>query len=243
MRLIASGVVLYLLYILYIGGDFMSGRFFSAPLIFSLVGLLSFIKRLPAPQKVAFAAVVVLTGWISPSSPITYFGSVPESESAIPAAETGIWDERQFYYESTGLFMLTHELDLPDHVWVEQGRRLRERQVPVVEERAVGMLGFYAGPNVYVLDTLALGDPFLARLPARLEDWRVGHYEREPVEGYVESLRSNENRIADPDLARYYEKLRVIIRGDLWSLDRLRTIWEMNTGRYDHLLADYRPTR
>ena len=107
MRLIASGVVLYLLYILYIGGDFMSGRFFSAPLIFSLVGLLSFIKRLPAPQKVAFAAVVVLTGWISPSSPITYFGSVPESESAIPAAETGIWDERQFYYESTGLFMLT----------------------------------------------------------------------------------------------------------------------------------------
>jgi hypothetical protein len=31
----------------------------------------------------------------------------------------------------------------------------------------------------------------------------------------------------------------LIVRGDLWDFERLRTIWEFNTGQYDHLLEAY----
>ncbi|MFN8425377.1 MAG: hypothetical protein U0X87_03830 [Anaerolineales bacterium] len=40
-------------------------------------------------------------------------------------------------------------------------------------------------------------------------------------------------------MAQYYEKLKIIISGDLWSWDRIKVIWKMNTGQYDDLLPAY----
>ena len=44
-------------------------------------------------------------------------------------------------------------------------------------------------------------------------------------EKYVlETLRSGENRISDPELAELYESLSILTRGELWSWERLREI-------------------
>jgi arabinofuranosyltransferase len=84
-----------------------------------------------------------------------------------------------------------------------------------------------------------LTDPFLARLPAG-SDWHVGHYRRKLPDGYAESILSDTIVIKDPDLAVYYGKLRMIVRGKIFSLDRLREIWRMNIGGDDYLLEKYR---
>ena len=107
----------------------------------------------------------------------------------------------------------------------------------MAQEENIGFMGYYAVPGVYLLDTYALGDPLLARLP--IPDplhWRIGHFERALPGGYLETLRSGNNCIEDPDLALYYDKLRLITRGPLWSRERLLTIWKMNMGQYDSSL-------
>jgi arabinofuranosyltransferase len=107
---------------------------------------------------------------------------------------------------------------------------------------AIGFFGFAAGPEVHVVDMLGLADPLLARLPAR-RPWQIGHYYRRIPDGYMETLGSGTPRFADPGVAAYYEKLRLITRGPLWAGERWRAIVGMNTGKYDGLVSEYGLTR
>ena len=104
----------------------------------------------------------------------------------------------------------------------------------------LSMAGYYAGPQVHIIDELALGDPLLARLhPSDLSEWNIAHFRRDLPPGYFESLESGENKLLDPALAEYYDQLLLITRGDLWSRARWQAIWKMNTGQYQHLLDAY----
>jgi arabinofuranosyltransferase len=59
--------------------------------------------------------------------------------------------------------------------------------------------------------------------------------------GYVASVRSGENEIADPNLRQYYDHLRLLVQDEaLWSVPRLTTIIKMNLGLYNHLLEAYK---
>ena len=64
-RLMAAGVVLFLLYLFYIGGDFMSGRFFAAPLLICTLLLCLRLKSQPAFWLTASSALALMS--ISPS--------------------------------------------------------------------------------------------------------------------------------------------------------------------------------
>ena len=100
-----------------------------------------------------------------------------------------------------------------------------------------GMQGYYAGPDVHFIDEMALCDALLARLPIEdTQHWRIGHMHRAVPAGYDETISTGRNYLADPDLARYYDKLALIIREDVFASDRLATIWKMNTGQYEYLL-------
>jgi arabinofuranosyltransferase len=87
------------------------------------------------------------------------------------------------------------------------------------------------------MDTCGLADPLMARLPSLYNpEWRTGHYRRMIPAGYRESVESSTNVVQDPALHEYYEHLRAITRGPLWSMDRLRTIVAMNRRAYDGLI-------
>ena len=98
-RLVAVGVLLYLVYIVRIGGDFMSGRFFAAPALASaalLGGLVrpSALRGRPLAGFVALGAVVVY-GILAPSS--RWFSSSEYGVGWEPneiVGPTGIADER-----------------------------------------------------------------------------------------------------------------------------------------------------
>ena len=91
----------------------------------------------------------------------------------------------------------------------------------------VGLFGYFAGPEVHVVDTLGLGDPLLARLPAQPK-WRAGHFQREIPDGYLKTIETGRNVITDPEVAMTYARLKIITQDPLWSRRRWRAIVAMN---------------
>ncbi|MCJ7435793.1 MAG: hypothetical protein MUO77_20115, partial [Anaerolineales bacterium] len=70
------------------------------------------------------------------------------------------------------------------------------------------------------------------------DEMRIGHYKHIIPQGYVETLASGQNQIRNPNIAEYYDKLSFAIKSDLWSLPRLIEIWNLNTGKYNYLIAN-----
>lgn len=231
---VAAGVLAYLGYVVRVGGDFMSGRFLVAPLVVSAVLLVSmewpFARRLRwAPAFLIVAALAVL----APDPMPQHAGETPRPDLV---GESGIADERLVYFPTSGLAYYARGIPWPADTSAEVGRRARRDQVPALSFCCVGTMGFFAGPAVYVIDEVGLGDPLLARLPAETP-WRIGHFQRTVPDGYLESVETGENRVREPGLAAYYERLRTVTRAPLFSGDRIRTLVRMNLGQYEPLLA------
>jgi arabinofuranosyltransferase len=93
-------------------------------------------------------------------------------------------------------------------------------------EWTTGVLMYYYADNIYINDTIALGYPFLARLPAiYTKNWTVGHLRREIPVGYRESMQTGENHIVDPDLHEYLDILWDITRSySIFDKDRIEKI-------------------
>ncbi len=232
------GILLYVAYIVRAGGDFMGGRFLTAPLLLAvaLIGRLDFERLPPRLFYLPYALVLVL-GLNAPHGVLDFRDPTLRLPPEEHVDRYGISDERLNYAPFTGLLQSTRQVRLPTHVWAFQGVRDAGKGRTLITKFAVGFYGFHAGPQVTVVDQLALADPLLARLPAARDlEWRVGHYVRALPDGYLRSLETGENRIKDPDLARYYDAIRLITRGPLLSRARLAAIFRLNTGGYDHLV-------
>lgn len=284
-RAAALGIVLYLAYVVWIGGDFMSGRFLSAPFLVAVVLVGRSALGGVAAARLACAAVLVFS-LLPQTSPFRPAPDHPEGVEFPSLDRFGIADERSQYEESAALRNAPGSGPWPNPASFRQAREIRgywtqhswvatlqhsgiidpeefspalapgppsaSRYRPVIVRAAVGVLGYYLGPEIHVLDYVGLGDPLLARLPALPHDptvpvsparmpglkYRVGHYARRLPLGYFETLTRGENRIHDPDLAAWYDHLAAITRAPLLDRGRLVTIWRMNTGRYDRLLRD-----
>ncbi len=242
---IAVGIALYFLYVLRIGGDFMSGRFLAAPL---LLAVLTLVSNKPLKNMYLWGALLLsifTIGLSSPHPPLQSDAHYGIGRSDIVDTYF-IADERAAYYRYTGLLNALNTPEnstFPNHGWANWGRRLREFSdggIPaVVTWPYVGFIGFYAGPQCHLLDIFGLVDPLTARLPMRHEkNWRIGHFHRVLPAGYLETYLYGQNLLEDPNLALYYDKLKTIISGDLFTRERWIEIWRMNTGYYDHLI-DY----
>jgi arabinofuranosyltransferase len=67
-------------------------------------------------------------------------------------------------------------------------------------------------------------------------DFRIGHFHHIIPAGYEETLASGTNLIEDPDIASFYDKLSIVVKGPLWNWNRMVEIWKLNTGNHDHLI-------
>lgn len=261
--MLAAGVLLNLIYIVGVGGDYMTSRFLTAAVIFSAAILARYWGYRPA-ITMAVAAVIVGAGLSIPAPTITSaradFGAPWPVDPGLAVA-----DERAYAYPCAGFltylrrnhgFRVTH-LARPDNAWwsscsgattvdrteplfpdaylARVGRQLkREGGVHIFGN--IGMLGYFAGPEVHIIDYLALGDSLVARLPMIRGPWVPGHFPRTVPDGYLETIRTGVNRIRHPGIAEYYEHLRPVISGDLWTWTRFEEIYRFNTGYYDYLL-------
>lgn len=234
-RGLATGVLGYLAYVVWVGGDFMSGRFLSTPFFVSIALLVQGPAWTKARLLGGALAVIVLSAL--PSSPLrtpSDFGVEP------PPWTRGVHDERASYFQLTALRLNWGEGQIREHEWWRWGDALRSGSKRSGTMFAVGFFGVAAGPERIVIDKLGLGDPLLARLPVDARrDWIVGHLERALPQGYEESLDTGKNVIADPALREYYARLSFVTSGPILSARRLEEAFRMNLGAGHKLIEAY----
>ncbi len=251
-----SGALLYALYVIFIGGDYMSGRFFAAPVFLILISFALGKKDQPLPRPM----LITLTSLLLASTVFSQ-GHVMKDDNVLTrpfdAAHfidpvTKIHDERGWSWNSNHLIKgqwLNRLQSVEDHTFVQKGLEFKkiagECGRPfcyITQYYAIGMAGYYAGAHVHIIDIFGIGDALLARLPMIKSDKKpawAGHYYRHPPEDYKEAIEYNNVAFFQKDLGLYYSVLREIISGQIWSIDRLSYIIDMQFGTYDYLLENY----
>lgn len=227
VMLMGAGIALYIVYIVYIGGDFMAGRFFTAPFV---LGVLVFHTALCQTQKLKTIGLLLLAAFAAGQY---WFPSYyPNRTNTF--INHGIVVEREYYAGTNTLFVhFPFEIrSEPNFFWVQWGRlAYDDPKIPthVAVFKNVGMYGFYSDPRLIIIDTYALADPLLARLP--IPDphrWRIGHFLRDVPPGYVLARETGFTGRMPAQIRALYEPLRLITSGDLWDMNRLRAILYFN---------------
>jgi len=279
-RLLAlgSGILLYFLFVLNVGGDFMSGRHFTVAYFIAVTAISTAIAQPDAPparqwcaffgkrlfqagSTVRHAALAlglllflqihigVFSGFVYWWNPVQMFLNRNGWEGN---AFFIVGDERSVYmpFYSARAWLakkINPTAPRPEH-WATTGKQreiMREIERSDAEGEivlhAVGASRFHFARDKYVNDSIALGDPLLARLKGTYHpNWMVGHVRRKIPAGYRESIRTGTNRIKDPNLHKYLDVLWEITRGEtLFSIPRLEKIIRINLGGYQDLLDAY----
>jgi arabinofuranosyltransferase len=249
----AAGIAAYLGYIVWIGGDYMTGRFLTSPFLASVL-----LFAIPGPSLLeagssdlalasaerrrrwltSFAALGVACALLAFVWPVEKRLAILKQRYAAgpqwarePALMFRFISDQRVNSTVTIGAVLTSPDHQVHHAWAEMGREIRQSLTQVwINWGAIGMLGYYGGPRLHIVDPPALGDPLLSRLPAK-RPWFPGHFDRELPAGYMDSVRLSGNLVVDPRMHEYYEDLREIVRGPIWSLSRFRTILSINLRR------------
>jgi len=249
----AAGILLYVLYVVWIGGDFMGGRMFSAPLVASLAVLAS-AKPTSCRHPIAILAVLFTTALVLLNRPYltspeplrgAFTGSIEQAFLSRPpiGGLYSIVDERQFYSRLWLLPIMQGQFKPEQHPWASQGIFSRENKGYFFVRGPIGMFGYYAGQQAYIIDELALSDAFLARigLLSIPDNWRIAHVPRPMPEGYLLTKFTGENKISNPEARDFYNQLQAVISGPIFDLKRFKYIFSINTASLPIFFAKSSP--
>ena len=223
--LLALGLLLQLAYFFRIGGDYMLGRFLSAPLLLAVAVLLLSAPASLKPnlgRRAPYGLLLLPLLFLSPS----YRPGLNYHNQQFLGV---LSDERGYFYQQLGLLpvMLKHQgrLDTGLEPW---GPNPSKHMVLCM----VGVRGWLLPLDRQLIDPFALTEPFLARLPARSRA-RVGHFIRAFPPGFLLARAGVEDNWISPELAELYADVHRVTHGPaLLSGERLAAIWRLNTGHY-----------
>jgi arabinofuranosyltransferase len=237
---LALGALAHLAYVVHVGGDFMSGRFLTAPLCAAVFVLAR--AGLDGRAVALLAGATLVAAGLHPLSPLRAPLDYAQGRKASEfISADGIADERGYWHTVAGLFSANRADD--DKLHVSKGhpfaRQLREEGPKVLRAEGIGYLGYWAGPAVHLVDPMGLSDAFLARLPIYVDGrfvepaknaangargWRIGHYYRAIPEGYLESLTDPSRQISDARLRELRSSVELLTRAPLFDGARWRAI-------------------
>ncbi|TGL34922.1 hypothetical protein EHQ52_10565 [Leptospira koniambonensis] len=213
----------YLAYILFVGGDFMAGRFFTYVIFLFGIALVR-LENIEKKEIYILGSVLLLYNILLSTSPIH---SVKQQAKHNPwVLERGeIADEKLWYYSGTGLAWLNKKNSLLSN-FANKKSFFPPTDKKIFIKFNTGALGFFL-PDQHVIDIIALGDPLLSRIQGK---GRVGHKIRRLPFGYFESIESGENKIHDPKLKEYYNSLNILTRGEVFDPRRWDLFWKFQFG-------------
>lgn len=225
---LTAGVLLYVVYGLRVGGDYMTGRLLAAPFVVSLLTL----SRIELTDRleigIATAAVMAL-GWAAPRPPVMTNDQYVSLGSAVQSVD----DERGYRHNDTSLLKLNKDHSVKNlGGWVADAHKARESGVKVAVYKNIGYYGFFAGPGLHVIDPYGLGDALMSRMPFTegMGFWASGHFYRKVPEGYADAA-VGQGQIRDPEIAAYWKKLELVTRGPLFDGARLAELVRFNLGK------------
>jgi len=249
-----AGVALYCVYLLYIGGDFMMGRHFTVMFYISLLCYMDIKNREFSTFGKGASFNRTFVGLIFAALIFTYTShDITKQFLYGENFSSPISDERAGYFKYSSLFnnvislVKTGDLCIQD-AWNDEGiREYRDAGYKGGILQNVPGISKYYNNDMYLNDYYALGDPFLAHLPAVKEaNWRIGHMWRQAPNGYGDQVLygndGDRNRIENPDASQYYEIIKEVTCGDLFSSRRISMIINLNLGKYNYLIDNYQST-
>ena len=236
---LALGCLAQVGYVVWVGGDFMNGRFFASA-VFAGVAVL-FLTFHTMPKSRYVPALLILAA-VSAIDRAVVRPSVGEPYDF--NAHHGINNEREWYLPTTGLmsdpsrtFRLypaglgssvidEHGVSVPFVLeTVDESSKCSPLSIRYFATNGVGLLGYCVGPGTTIIDNMALTDPLLARLPiSDPEHWRIGHFYRATPAGYWQAIKTGDASAMDPAVAKLWQRLSLITRGDLWDAQRLKAV-------------------
>ena len=245
-RMTAVGMIMKLVYILRIGGDFMLGRHLAGLFIVSVYLIFDYAEssKLYDKKKLAIVGGII---------PVIFIAGLMISPLVLyPFNE--IADERAIYIPYTSLHTIikseitkeNYPLKKYSHIIKDVEERIEMGYKGDILYFAPGILVYNYGDRIRMTDQAALADPLLPYTGVDWErsydvslgqdKWRIGHLQRAIPDGYRESLHQNANLITDPETRELYDKILLVIRGEVFTRERFIAIWELNT-KYSHFVA------
>ena len=231
----AGGVVLYGLYVLWIGGDFMQGRFFSIPFVMSLFCGSLYLKKtnfhlefLHFPRHRPFVSMVLLLMVMSSCVSIAqrFKESFVLEKSLRYRNYHGVVNERRFQGRGWG--------------WGVDFQSYQDSAPSLVRlECCPGAVSLASNGSEYIIDNISLGSPYLSRIPAQWS--RVGHAGcRIPTDMEAWVVGASD-ALPDPHVNAFFSDIREVVRGDLFSWDRMKKIVRINLSdnKIDHSSKRY----
>lgn len=237
--LLALGCAAQVSYVLWVGGDFMNGRFFATAVFIAVAALFDTFRRLPAR-----GALILLCALVAVAVADRYVVRPSVKDAHDFTAHHGINNEREYYSPSTGLMsdpsrtLRLYPGGLSSSVVDEDGtsipfvlgmidwpQKCSPLTLNLFATNGVGLLGYCVGPATTIIDNMALTDPLLARLPITdPAHWRTGHFYRATPAGYWQAIKTGDSSGMDPAVAALWTRLELITRGDLWDASRLKAV-------------------
>ena len=216
-KLVVFSTLPYLLYIFWIGGDFMQGRFFAIP--FFLIAPV-FIKYLFHFCKIFFVKspkiVISVCLLMAMSSLLLSYKSFPIVEFFIgaktysPMNELGILtvDERAVFFENPFNYFneSTKQINESYERWGKPQQGFKSNFFCGY----LGISGLIMGRGSHVVDYCGLSDFFLATLKPSSKILQPGHYHRRLPLGYMSTILSKgkANYICDKNIKKHWENIK-----------------------------------
>ena len=224
------GKILYFLYILRAGGDFMQGRFFSVLILVSIGEFVYAIHKsqisIKFKNKFILSFFTLIVCFSIPSNAPIYSKTDYDSRPKYK----GIVDERGFYYWYSGLLSTRRE-NWPKFIYLEEELLSNYRVF-------CGGLGINSLTNysIVIIDSCGLADPYLSRLPAiRSPNWRVGHHNRKLPTEYGLLKTGKLQEIPDQNLQSLFKDISTVVSDDLFTVSRIKAIWRLLINSYPNM--------
>jgi len=220
---VAISSLLYIAYIAYIGGDFMDGRFMSVPFFLMITNTCLTMNCANSRINAAFksslvytsSAVIIAALIINAKLPGTFTDAAIKKDLSGLVNQYGIADERSYYIASRGLYGLDLEVFQAGNIHNAKKHlsnldNIEYRREPIVICGGLGRSGM-----VYLyrhhIDQCALADAFLSRIqPDR--GARIGHFTRAIPEGYIDSIKAQQNLISNKEDKELLERVWIKIK-------------------------------
>ncbi|MDD9967754.1 MAG: hypothetical protein OXR73_16080, partial [Myxococcales bacterium] len=240
MAAFGTGAVGYVIYVIVIGGDFLSGRFWAAPVVAS-IAVCAFAAAPFARQYDKLSTAARALGVVASLAAMVGVHWVTAGRDAIAQDHIVAYPRGRWTLSSGGLGW---EANRQAKLFALVGHRARQHarvaDNPVSCLNVIGMSGFAAGPSVVIVGRFGIVDPLIARLPpACSQRFKPGHVVRTIPNGYLAARSTGQHAGLEPGLAEYDSLLSLVVSGTLFDKERLTTILGFLWGAYDHHLARY----
>lgn len=222
------GAFFYLSYLLLVGGDFMACRLLCPSFLVIVLCFQdsTFLRDLKLPSTGFILSGFLLLSFFGVKMPLLPPFDKGELESGKHLLKEGVADEKAFYIamgNSSWRRLFHNEVS----VFELNKKNLRANGAKDVEVNfIVGMASFFSHPNKYFIEPSGIGSPYMIYLPT-IKNPRQGHYFKRVPESFI-TYFSEGIPPEDPQLRGYLEKWMIVLKGEFFSWERFKAIYELN---------------